>query len=267
MTTTTYTLPLLHSLFSVNGINALSNESVEITLDNSYDVSLIQLSSQDDKQFFWFTNNTTNLNTVYWCDDNTHFVTVTENVTVENVTVENAIVDDVSVIADLCSNLDIHQLIQLQDKINSLMKKQARLNDKKVRSTQSSQNNTTEKSRVSAKNFNYYQLLLNWYNSALSARAIAEDTGLSQNYGAATIAEDMRVIKVLMGADKDLVIGQQWSEYLVWYWSQNSDTTWQKLHYAFSKSGRKSNNVDLLCQYVIGNATKEQIETAIAAQQ
>ena len=138
-------------------------------------------------------------------------------------------------------------------------------NKKTTKKDKPTQTATTK--RVSDKNFNYFDLLSSWYNSALSAREIAADSELSSGYGAATIAEDLRVIKVLLGGDKLVQISKEWCDYIINYWSENSDTTWQRLHYAFSKGGRKCSNLNILCNYVIDNGvTKEDIEAAIASQ-
>ena len=137
-------------------------------------------------------------------------------------------------------------------------------NKKTTKKDKPTQTATTK--RVSDKNFNYFDLLSSWYNSALSAREIAADSELSSGYGAATIAEDLRVIKVLLGGDKLVQISKEWCDYIINYWSENSDTTWQRLHYAFAKDGRKCDDLDILCNYVIDNGyTKEDVKNAIAA--
>ena len=134
--------------------------------------------------------------------------------------------------------------------------------------------NKPEKTQPSTtkKNFNYFRLLTNWYNSALSAREIELDTDLSQSYKANTIAEDMKVAKVLLGVDKDVVISQEWREYLINFWRENPDTTWVKLHYCFAKTSggrgaRDCQDTSLLCNYIIDNGvTKEDVKNAIASQ-
>ena len=281
MKTTTFNLIELKDRFDSKQIKILTNHKHEITLDNKHDVSCIQLLTHDEREYFSFINEATNFNDSYWLSDN-HIVTIstTEDATTDETTNEttdettdettNETTDEttnettIDAIADLCADLSSNQILKLIGKLSKIAVKNE---NKKTKKSKPEKTQTEKKDRVSAKNFNYFTLLSSWYNSALSAREIASDSELSHGYGAATIAEDMRVIKVLLGGDKLLQISKEWADYIVDYWSENSDTAWYRLHYAFAKEGRKCNDLDILCNYVIDNGvTKDDVKNAIASQ-
>ena len=52
MTTTHYNLIELHTLFCSQKITTLSNETVEITLDDKHDITSIQLMIHNDNKYF-----------------------------------------------------------------------------------------------------------------------------------------------------------------------------------------------------------------------
>ena len=258
MTTTQYNLIELHSLFNLNQIAALSNEDIEITLDNKHDVSCIQLLTHDEREYFSFINEATNFNDSYWLSDN-HIVTIstTEDATTDETTNETTI----DAIADLCADLSSNQILKLIGKLSKIAVKNE---NKKTKKSKPEKTQTEKKDRVSAKNFNYYNLLKSWHGIPTD-KIIAD--GLNGGYSSSVINEDKRVINVLMGTDKDIVISQEWIDYIVNFWHENPDTTWTRLHYAFSKGGRKCSDRGLLCNYIIDNGvSKEDIEAAIASQ-
>lgn len=285
MTTTHYNLIELHTLFCSQKITTLSNETVEITLDDKHDITSIQLMIHNDNKYFSFMNNATNFSDSYWLSDN-HTVTLSsteETATEETATEETAytigsdhyaavarhsdddtIVSDnldIDAIASFCEELDLIDAIKLMTRLAKIIEKKSKTEKKhKPEETQS----TTR--RVSDKNYGYLALLRTWYDSKLTPSKIV-DTGLNHGYGVATIAEDMRTAKVLFLTDEKIKISQEWADYIINYWSENPNTTWQRLHYAFSKDGRKCNDLDILCNYVIDNGvTKEDVKTAIASQ-
>jgi hypothetical protein len=287
--TKTFNLIELKDRFDSKQINVLSSQKHEITLDNKHDISLIQLLTHNGKEYFGFLNEATNLDKSFWVDDETHYVTISaleleleeetetsveetsveetsvEETSVEETSVEETSVEETSVdinaVVELCSQFSGIELLELCQKLQTIALKKIKTENKKT-----TKKNKTQTSK-SDKNFNYFTLLSSWYNSALSAREIASDSELSNGYGAATIAEDMRVIKVLLGGDKLLQISKEWADYIVDYWSENSDTAWYRLHYAFAKEGRKCNDLDILCNYVIDNGvTKDDVKNAIASQ-
>jgi hypothetical protein len=280
MTTQSFNLTELRAKFG-NHQTELSNEILEITLDNKHDVSLIELLVHDDNEYFSFTNHATSLNESYWLSDD-HTVTVSDNKDATTKNLSKLEGHDIDAIADQCSSLSSNEMIEvitksflsseelleLINKLSALAIKVSKSENKQaVKANRPEKTQTTSTRRVSDKNFNYFNLLSSWYNSALSAREIAADIELSNGYGVATIAEDMRVIKVLLGGDKLIQVSKEWCDYIINYWSENSDTTWQRLHYAFSKDGRKCSDLDILCNYVIDNGvTKEDVKTAIASQ-
>jgi hypothetical protein len=278
MTTTQYNLIELHSLFNLNQIAALSNEDIEITLDNKHDVSCIQLLTHDEREYFSFINEATNFNDSYWLSDN-HIVTIstTEDATTDETTNEttdettdettNETTDEttnettIDAIADLCADLSSNQILKLIGKLSKIAVKNE---NKKTKKSKPEKTQTEKKDRVSAKNFNYYNLLKSWHGIPTD-KIIAD--GLNGGYSSSVINEDKRVINVLMGTDKDIVISQEWIDYIVNFWHENPDTTWTRLHYAFSKGGRKCSDRGLLCNYIIDNGvSKEDIEAAIASQ-
>ena len=278
-----YTLEQLADFFISQDIATLSSENAAITLDDKHDVSLIQFLTHNDSLYFSLSNNATNLNESYWLTDNhtvmiefaTEEETATEDATTEDSTIainpdhENLVSKlenlDIDEIADLCTDLSSIQIMELIGKLSKIAVKNSNSENKKI--TKKDKPEKTQvfiTKKVSAKNFNYYDLLKSWHG--IQTDKIIAD-GLNDGYSSSVINEDKRVINVLMGTDKDIVIGQDWIDYIVNFWSQNPDTTWVRLHYAFSKGGRKCSDRGLLCNYIIDNGvSKEDIEAAIASQ-
>ena len=292
-----YNLTELQSKFIKESVTTLQNYVVDITLDDKHDISLIELLVHDGNEYFSMTNNATGFNESYWITDSRHTVTISAiraATTEDSSSVDSSGVDyflstedattiainpdhenlvsklenlDIDAIADLCADLSSIQIMELIGKLSKIAAKNSKSENKKIKVNKPEKTQVFITKKVSDKNFAYFDLLSNWYNSALSAREIAADSALSSGYGAATIAEDMRVIKVLLGGDKLVQISKEWCDYIINYWSENSDTTWVRLHYAFSKDGRKCNDLDILCNYVIDNGvTKEDVKNAIAFQ-
>ena len=294
MKTTQYSLLELSDLFHAKQIDMLSNESVEITLDDKSDVSCIELLTHDDCNYFVIANNATGLNESFWTTDDSHFITITtvEETTVEETTVDNLdinaiavtneeiiqdlqnkiIADGINAVMDLCSEFSGIELLELCQKLQTMavrkIKTEIKTENKKTK-VNKPETQTEKKERVSAKNFKYYDLLKSWHGVPTD-KIIADK--LNGGYSSSVINEDKRVINVLMGTDPKLEISQDWANYIIGYWEQNPDTTWVRLHYCFAKTSKSNGardcqDIGLLCNYIVDNGvSKEDIEAAIASQ-